>query len=260
MKKVNRVYFIVPVILILLSLSSCGPHPLSSEAVESALIKLTNHDTDISALQGDNLEAIKESVEKGVDINQEIWGNKPLYYAIHHGRTRVIAYIIEQGAELNYRDMDGFAPLNYGGGASVPTRPAAISIDEMDLMLRHGADINITSREGLTTLDYAIVYGWAEEIFFLLDRGAAVNDKTWRKYLKYQKDINYRNDIGAFYARYSIRKALMERYFETEKDAESGYSAALNAAILGDSAGVIKNSGAYPEDEKNEIVLYAAAF
>jgi ankyrin repeat protein len=218
----------------------------------------------VRALAGDNFEAIKEAVESGADINQKIggvFGHRPIYYAINSNKDRTTHYLIEQGVELNYKDSDGFAPLMYGAGASNPMRPQGIYLDTMELMLQYGADIEMKSSEGMTALDYAISNQRTGATLLLLANGAQVSNRTWKIYLKERhnliKDLHY--DVGYSHLQYQIGQQILQRYQESGV-AETGFSPALEAAMLGDSASLLIDPSWQSEEEQIDIALYAAAF
>jgi hypothetical protein len=89
-------------------------------------------DYHLGLLLSDNFEAVKESLAYGEDIDQKIgglFGERPITEAIDNGRKHILHYLIEQGADLNFKDNDGFTPLMYGTGAYNNLHPLAIYLD-----------------------------------------------------------------------------------------------------------------------------------
>jgi serine/threonine-protein phosphatase 6 regulatory ankyrin repeat subunit B len=172
----------------------------------------------------ENLEAIKESVEHDVDLNQE-YGLRPLQYAMQNNNDRIIEYYLEQGVELNYLDRFGQTPLMYGCGAGASTSfPMRLSVEQVEMLIEHGADVNMRATNGKTALDYALIDGKLRVILLLLDKGAQVDATTWNYYLKNKSKLD--DPIyGDSNLQYKIRHELLSRYLEADPAAESGYDA-----------------------------------
>jgi ankyrin repeat protein len=83
--------------------------------------------TPVSALAGARgnqdrlLEGLKLLVDAGVDLNvmavphhlQRAFGGTPLHYAVRAGNDRVVEALIEAGADINGKDIDGLTALDY---------------------------------------------------------------------------------------------------------------------------------------------------
>ena len=83
--------------------------------------------TPVSALAGSRanqdqlIEALDVLLEAGVDINlmavphhlQRAFGGTPLHYAVRAGNDRMVTALVNAGAEINGKDIDGLTALDY---------------------------------------------------------------------------------------------------------------------------------------------------
>ena len=94
----------------------------------------------------------------------------PLFQAIRRDQTDLLASLLRQGTPVSLRMQDGTSPLAYAAlrGSETSVR----------LLLKYGADPNVTNQAGVT----ALVWGVRElaKVRMLLDAGAAPNvQKHW---------------------------------------------------------------------------------
>ena len=132
-----------------------------------------------------NLEGIKAAVESGEDINAinefDQKQQTPLLRAISYGYmdpvyVEIAKYLIEQGAEINHQDSDGFTALHYAAKNG--------HIDVVKMLLNKGASINVYPDEtkfykGETPLRSACSYPNAndknlEVVKYLVEKGASL--------------------------------------------------------------------------------------
>jgi len=121
----------------------------------------------LSAAAEGNLEAIKQHVSAGTDINtREPYGRStPLIVAAAFGQTEAAALLIENGADVNAVNNEGATPLH---AAAFFGRT-----DTVKLLLAKGADVNAENNKGQTPLDTVAgqwnqelegIYEWFEEV------------------------------------------------------------------------------------------------
>ena len=101
------------------------------------------------AVKAANIEAVKEFLAEGVDVNAEDeHGNRPLYIAVEYGRKEIVELLIANGADLNVKgDTYSDTPLNIA--ASYGHKEIA------KILIVKGADVNARDWEGNTPLDKA---------------------------------------------------------------------------------------------------------
>ncbi|KAM3459901.1 hypothetical protein MY5147_007441 [Beauveria neobassiana] len=152
------------------------------------------------------LEALPPRGRVAVDA-QNNFGRTPLFYAALNGYGRLVAALLNAGADPCVRDHSGRDALSFAAqcghadvasdllskGAGVNARDsfgatalhwAALGQDQdtMRLLLRRGADVGAKARDGSTPLEWAIVVGHEAGVATLLAAGSAVNysNQDWR--------------------------------------------------------------------------------
>lgn len=131
----------------------------------------------INAARDGNLKEARRILDSGVDVNLAGEdGATALHDAAHEGHARVIALLIERGADLkartvNFGDGDG---ITYG---VTPLHFAALNGHKqvVSLLIKHGADVNACDDAGMTPLHYAATWGRTTTAKLLLENGADVN-------------------------------------------------------------------------------------
>jgi ankyrin repeat protein len=90
---------------------------------------------------------VRAWVELDGEINALDGGFAPLHRAVLSGRSQVLAYLVEQGANVNVRCQRGRTPLHY-----------AVAQNQMGLvrfLLSHGADVKARDRDGVGVLEFS---------------------------------------------------------------------------------------------------------
>jgi hypothetical protein len=93
-------------------------------------------------------------------------GTTPVFVACDECREDVLAHLIENGAEVNVQNEDGFCPLHViakGWGA----------LECAELLVKNGADVNLKTRgDGMVPLHWAAATGKQELVELFLRSGA----------------------------------------------------------------------------------------
>jgi len=99
----------------------------------------------MAVIQG-NLEAIKQHITAGSDLNQKepSGGSSPLITAAVFGKTESALLLIEAGVDVNFRNNEGSTPLHT---AAFFCRPEIV-----EALLNNGADVTIKNNSGSTAL------------------------------------------------------------------------------------------------------------
>jgi len=132
-----------------------------------------------------NLEGIKAAIESGEDINAineyDQKQQTPLLRAVSYGYIdpvyiEIARYLIQQGAEINHQDIDGFTALHYAAKDGL--------LEIVKLLVERGADLNVYPDEtkfykGETPLNSACSYGNTgdknlEVVKYLVEQGASM--------------------------------------------------------------------------------------
>src|SRR6056297_1774117 len=163
-----------------------------------------------------NLEGIKAAIENGEDINAinefDQKQQTPLLRAISYGYmdpvyVEIAKYLIEQGAELNKQDNDGFTALHYAAKEG--------HLEVVKLLVEKGADLEVYPDEskfykGETPLRSACSYSNADDknievVKYLVEKGVSMekNDLSFQSPLttcinsKAPKTAQYLLEMGA---------------------------------------------------------------
>ena len=122
-------------ILSLLFLSSCEP-PSTQQLID--------------AVQAGNITKVKSYIEKGVDINTRgglyLW--PPLHYAVHNNNIEMSKLLIDNGANVNVKNMDKVTALMWAADIG--------NTEIAQLLLENGADIDAINFKGHTALIIAV--------------------------------------------------------------------------------------------------------
>jgi hypothetical protein len=101
-------------------------------------------------------------------------GMTPLHGAAFSGNLEVVRILIEYDpADINARDEDGSTPLLFASQCQ-DFKDGSV----LQLLLEHGADVNVQDQIGWTPLHQASINGALEVVCLLLDHGADVELKN----------------------------------------------------------------------------------
>ncbi len=115
------------------------------------------------AARAGHLPMVQFLVEHDANVNaqcRETDACTPLHDAVRSGNIHIVAYLIDHGATA--KDIPGAEPL-------LITACEHESNDMLELLVRHGYDINEQGKDGLTPLMMAIQNNRTEQVRYLLE-------------------------------------------------------------------------------------------
>ena len=122
-----------------------------------------------AAMEGD-IEAVKQHLDAGANVNAMRGGGTPLHLAASWGHKEVAELLIDNGADVNAKDIDGWTPLRK---AAWHGRKEIV-----ELLIANGADVNPQDVNGWTPLHQAARNGHKEIAELLIAKGADVTAKN----------------------------------------------------------------------------------
>ena len=129
----------------------------------------------IDALMRNDLAKAKELIEQGADVNtRDKNGWTPLMYAASYARPapEILQVLLAKGADVNAKDNAGDTTLSIA-----IVRHNTGLMDIVRFLLEKGADVNASNKQGLTALMIAAAGHKGEAVQALLAKGADVNAK-----------------------------------------------------------------------------------
>ena len=152
-------------------------------------------DIDINLAAGTgNIEAVKQYLDAGGDVNAKDKVATPLYWAAHDGQKEIVELLIANGADVNLRSgmvvktKDGSVGNKMAQEMMNNRTPLDMAIrnehtEIAELLIAKGTDMNAKSNRGYTPLHEASKkekpeVKITEIIELLIAKGADVNAKT----------------------------------------------------------------------------------
>jgi ankyrin repeat protein len=167
----NRLLFAVAITLLI----GCGSTPDDSpqerpsseaepEVAETPEAKPPVTDPAAAA----RLERLRRSLEQGLDVNKaDADGRTALMMAAFEGYTEVVELLLKSGAEVDHHDGAGRTALMYASSGPFP--------QTVELLIQSGAVINrVDTAEGWSALMFAAAEGHQPVVEVLLHHGADI--------------------------------------------------------------------------------------
>jgi ankyrin repeat protein len=126
----------------------------------------------IEAVKAGNIEAVKQHLAAGVDVNAKYYfaGERPLHVAVKYGHKKIVSLFINNDADVNAKNPYGKTSLHYATDQC--------DKDIAELLIAEGADVNAKSPNGWIPLHRAAICGDKDIVELLIAKGADVNAKT----------------------------------------------------------------------------------
>jgi len=94
-----------------------------------------------------NIEAVKQHIAAGTDVDAKTRGETPLLWAARFGQSQVAELLIAEGADVNAKNVVGQTPLHWAAMAGHK--------EIIELLIAAGAEVNAKTKRGDTPLDLA---------------------------------------------------------------------------------------------------------
>ncbi|MGH8770409.1 MAG: quinoprotein dehydrogenase-associated putative ABC transporter substrate-binding protein [Burkholderiales bacterium] len=164
-------------------------------------------------------ERVQFLLEKGADINaRDLQGFTPLINAARNGRSQMVAFLIERKADVHAKDSDGWTAVLHAvlrnDGQSIRT------------LAKSGADLEALSPGGFTPLSLAIGDGKTEAAKALIESGVKLNHGVGKA-----KQTPLMLAIGGVAASVELSKLLIARGADVNATNASGETALMVAAL-----------------------------
>jgi len=128
----------------------CG----ESQPPETLTAKAPDIDIHGAAAKG-NIEAVKQHIAAGTDVNAKDAFGTPLHYGARYGHRKIIEFLIQKGADVNAVAADpGMIQPGMHGHGRTPLHHAATK-EVAELLIAKGADVNTKDNVGDTPIDLA---------------------------------------------------------------------------------------------------------
>ena len=125
-------------------------HLLLTTIAAVVLVGCGNPEADralLKAAEDGNIEAVKQAIADGADVNAKNYGMTPLHIAAQTGHKEVSELLIIKGADVNAKDRDDGSPLHH---AAFWGRKEVV-----ELLIDKGANVNAKDDIYGTPLDLA---------------------------------------------------------------------------------------------------------
>ena len=143
-------------------------------SIKFAAAELSDLDKSLfDALAVEDTDAALAALKQGANINvlSPRGSQTPLMQSVLHGRTNMVKFFLENGADVNIGERDGYTPM-HGAGFQGRTEIA-------ELLLKHGVGLRDKHKDGY---EPAIRSCWGPEarhtdtVEWFLDNGVPLDD------------------------------------------------------------------------------------
>jgi len=167
----------------------------------------------LRAVDRGDLTEVKDSIDKGADINTQSSQGTPVSLASLNGHTEIVKFLIQKGADINMR-------IEKGG--QTPLMAAIVGRKEIaKLLIENGADINVKDNAGWSPLIWASAMNHAEIAELLIGKGAHIDEKNNQG----QTPLMFASKWGYT----EIVKLLIDQGAEINMQMDDGWTALMDA-------------------------------
>ena len=145
----------------------------------------TDNDPETAAQIVETLESV---TAQGVSIDtRDSFGNTLLMMSVHHQKPPLVAWALSQGANIDAINFAGVCAMH------IACHESSGSFELAQLLVKHGADLEIADSNGCTVLHYAASAGDQSLVSFLLNSGSNPNSRDVNNFMP----IDYALESGS---------------------------------------------------------------
>ena len=184
--------------------------------------------TDLSVW--DCITEIRQLLNRGALVDLPGTKNETaLIKASRYGHSRAVKLLLDHGANVNY--------ITERGGALTVTKNLSVSksLPVIELLIKHGIDVNQGTSSGETKLHSACKYGEVSIVKLLLKSGDDVNARCDGGKTPLMEAVYVNDTLGMYYDKKKIIKLLIEHGAALElkdKDQRTAYQNAKSRSII----------------------------
>lgn len=147
------------------------------------------------AIKKEDFEKIKTLIDKGVDVNcANKDGDLALVKAIETGRLDIVAHLVENGADVNARDI-----IPYRKWPILLDAVMRGNLDMVRYLVESGANITVTDDYGRTALMNAVIFKRLDIVKYLIEeKGMDIDAKNIYGHTAIVCLFNETNEEGTF--------------------------------------------------------------
>ncbi len=199
--------------------------PLFYFLLYTIVCRYANMSELLNAVEAGNVREVKRLIKSGAHVNEtsfvkNVWYATALHIAALSGSLEMVKYLVEHGAEINYKKTFDQTALHMAAKSG--------SLKIFKYLVEHGADIKCKNSLDENALYVAASSGSLEIVKYLVEHGA---------------DINCKNSYYQTALHNAVRSGSMEivKYLvEHSADNNSGFLDDENALYLAASSGSLE--------------------
>ena len=178
------------------------------------------------AVEDENIEAVKQHLAAGTDVNEHDSIQSPLHYAAQSYSKEIVDLLIANGADVNAKDRTGSPPLHW---AVLKGQK-----DIVELLIEAGADMYVRKkRGGDNLLHIAALRGHKEVAEMLIVKGFDVNSRNDEEETPfYNTAVSGHAEVAKLFIEKGADVNAKDKYGETPLDKAIGRKHTETAELL----------------------------